>query len=171
MIWLRGGLFTLVSPHTPEECAARLRDVIAPDTGFKAAFALFSGKPLVGVANASEVRLRKLNSRRNFMQPELTATLEPYGSGTRLDCRIRLTIASLILVALCVAAFTLVGCCVSISAIAALTRGEVPPERTWVVPLSAGFVIAFVLYGRSMARGEREFLETTLIERLNGWRE
>jgi hypothetical protein len=167
----RGAYFTLISPHSPEECADRLREMVRADWGVGRVLAVFSEAPLLGEVSPTYIRVRKHNPYVNALQPQLTATLEAYGSGTRLDCRIGTPLPSLLLVSVLVAFVTLICSCLVLSSLMSLARGQEVTEPAWPIFGIMGFMIAWYWYGRYLTRGEKEFLEQLLMEKMEARRE
>ncbi len=169
MLALRGAPFTLVSPYSPQQCVDRLTTWLANQhlQSFGLA-ALLSSKPLVGEAQVDRVRIAKNHGADKALRPVFTADLEPYGSGTRLDCRIGLPIPTLAFLTVVVLVCVLAGTCLGV--------GSFVGERfsASMLLIGAFFLVHPVVligYGRYLARGEKEFLERTVLEVLVARRE
>jgi hypothetical protein len=172
MIALRGVPFTLVSPHAPEQCAERLRALVVNPVSWFGLATLFSEKPLVGEASASSLRLTKRTGHgNNALRPTFTATLEPSGSGTRLDCRIGLPMSSVVLLTLIAVSFSLASACVLVNSLVALADGEFALTTIWPAIFLLTLLASCIWHGRYLARGEKEFLERTVTEALDARRE
>lgn len=158
--------FTLSSPHSPEECAARVKTVTAdPHSGF-GLVALWSSKPLVGYADATYLCLRKLHFSNNPFRPELTATLAPTATGTQLVCEIRLNWSARIFLTVACSFLTLVGCCIVADSFRRTSAGL--PFLEGIVGLLGflAFAGAIGTLGMRSTASEHQFLERTLAERL-----
>ncbi|QJW92604.1 hypothetical protein [Frigoriglobus tundricola] len=171
MTLLRGRPFALVSPLSPEHCAARLNTLIVNPFSLPGSATLLNVKPLLGKASRSYISIRKLNQFNNALQPELTATLEPYGDGTRLHCRIGLTTISSIILPLITTTFIIVGTYGVILAIFDLSEGRPAAKRSWLSSFPLVFMAFGIWVGQYLARGEKEYLENLLIETLAARRE
>jgi hypothetical protein len=150
--------FTLVSPHPPEACATRLSALTASRTSLLGLKAWLSDKPLLGEVSESEIRVEKHDHYRNAMKPVFTAILEPYGAGTRLDCRIGLGMPSLVLVPLMVVAFLFVGTVSVLLLLSNLSDGKFDLDKAWGAMIGLVAPVAFIALSRYLARGQTDFL-------------
>jgi hypothetical protein len=133
--------------------------------------AAFSDKPLIGEADSENVRLRKLSLFNNALQPEFNATLERYGSGTRLDCRIGLRIPARIFLYLLLPFCLLLGIGSGIGVLAALIEGrDFKPMASVACAVLAGPIV-FICVGWYLARGEKDLLERVVVVLLDAQRD
>jgi hypothetical protein len=73
--------FTIDSPLTPGEVAARLRDAIEPPRAFAHSR---PERPLVGRLDGTTFDVMRSVTGRNSFRPRVRGRIEPAGSGTRL---------------------------------------------------------------------------------------
>ncbi|MDP3659755.1 hypothetical protein [Phenylobacterium sp.] len=147
---------SLLSPLSRGECVQRLREAV------DAPLVLFGKKSVVGDVDDERAVLRKRLRYRNSFQTRLRVTLEDAAPGTRMQCRSGAHPAALVFITLWLGIVTVIGGAVFLAALVDLTgaaQSEIPPAIGLLAP--PGFLlfgITLVAVGRSMARGEADFL-------------
>lgn len=149
------------SPLPPQECAERLREVVAQERvlGFSMA-AAFGSKPLIGKVSDTSLQIRKRISGRNSFQPIFSASMQPNGKGTKISGNFGLHPFSRVF---------MIG---FLGITGLMTLIAVPgfiADRDWVglMPVGMfGFGIVLVWVGRMMSRHEVFFVEQTLVQSL-----
>jgi hypothetical protein len=150
----------LVSPLSPDECAARLRE--ATDRGGPLSW--FGSKPVVGRVSGRFVRLHTRIGYRNSFQTCLTGTLEPRGEGTVFRGRMGLHPLVTIFLAVWFAGAVVIGATLFVTAVRNPIGGGRDYVGLFVPPGLLGFGVALVWIGRYLARGEERFLVAFVAE-------
>lgn len=172
MSWA-GAEFTLLSPHTPETCIARLRETLVSDGEWLRA--AWSRKPLRGTVEASSVRARINNPPRSpyLLHPFqllLTATLEPSEWGTRLKCQVERLPSRQLLGRACALLWLALGVVGAGVMLVEVIRGGSMWEKWWVGPLVPISCLLLWFQPRS-ARREARYLAQVMCSWLDAQRE
>jgi hypothetical protein len=152
---LASEIIHLVSPHTPAECARRLRLLTDPRRPR-------GRNPLIGTVGETALRLRRRVDYRSSFQIHLFARLLPQASGTLLECRFRLNPLA---VAFLVTWFTFVIIGLMVGFAVAFDLFDVAPEPArplWpaaIIPvLMAAFAFIWLRMAQRMALDDEEFM-------------
>ncbi|MBI1181075.1 MAG: hypothetical protein GC201_10990 [Alphaproteobacteria bacterium] len=146
----------LHSPHSPAECARRLRLVTDPARRFR-------GKnPLIGLVEDTSLRLRRRIAYRNSFQIYLFATVGPELGGSRISCTFRMHGLA---IAFIVVWFSLVGIGLAVGIVAAFDLFGIAPAMhgpLWpaaILPiLMAVFAWVWLKLARKLAIEDEAFL-------------
>ncbi len=147
----------LLSPLSPDECEARLREV----TDREGPRGWFGSHPVISRISLRSVQLRKRVGFHNSFQTYLVCSLEGGTGGTRLRGEIGPHPLLPVFLSVWCGLVGLVGVGTVIAGVRALFVGGGPPLRAAVIPFALlAFVFGLVRFGRWLARGEDQFLIT-----------
>lgn len=147
----------LISPLPRGECARRLHTAVGSE------WSLLPGSPVVGVADADRLRIRKRTFYRNSFKPTLRAQLTDSDGGTRIHCDLGGTLP-LLPMALGIALLVVViaGMTIALLASRGIGLSAIPPAALIVplaaLPLFTGLGVGVVLLGRHLAKGDADYL-------------
>ena len=150
-------IIILHSPHPPEACLERLREVV--ETSWRP---WRSSKPVAGRVYRTSISIRKTIRYRNSFQTILTATVQPVGSGTEIKARVGL---HPMVKAFMAVWFGFLGIIWAVLLVAILTgdfgpdNSDLPPLLALVFPLGMmAFGVLLLKFGKHLSRGEGDFL-------------
>lgn len=163
------GAIELVSPLTPDECAARLREVTGDD-GLLTWFGTFSSRPVVGRVSGRSVRIRKQIVYGNSFQTILTGQLKAHSGGTVFRGRTGMRVFVIVFMVFWFCGVVMIGGLISITAFCRMVGIDFGGQRradgllSWqLVPLLLPALMLaigayMVRFARRIARDERRFL-------------
>src|SRR5262249_54589207 len=141
------GAIELVSPLTPNECAARLREATDRD----GLLSWFGTRPVLGRVSGRSVRLRK-RGRRNSSQAILVGSLHELDGGTVFRGQSRwprLVVGGL---AVWFGGVVVIGGTAFVSTVRAMLAGGGQPLAVVIPPLMLAFGVVLVLLERRQVR-------------------
>ena len=160
----------LISPLTPDECLARLRDA-TDDDGLLVSPGY---RPVIGRVSGRRLRLRKRVEYGNPLQLHLVGRLESRGEGSVFCGRAQRPWPAILFVATWFAGVVVIGGALTINAVAGLlgvpvglppTKGDILPVLAILpLPLMLTFGIRMERHGRRLARDEGRFLVAFLAD-------
>jgi len=154
------------SPHPPDECVRRMKELVA--------FSIFGfavKKPFVGRVSEKSFLITKKVRYRNSFKPWLRGKLAPLGSGTEIEANIGMHPFAKVFLCLWFGAFAVIGSgfvCVSLYQIVGEEDWGVEQAKFLIIPLGmAAFGVALVKLGRYLAGGEPVELKSFLCKTLD----
>jgi hypothetical protein len=153
----------LLSPLTPDECAARLREV----TDQNGLFSSFGSKPLIGSVSSASVQLRKRIGYRNSFQTVLTGTIQRHDGGAVFRGRTSMHPFVIAFMAVWGGFMVLMGAAVFVASVGEMIAGGGASIFALVPPLMLVLGIGMVYFCRHLARGEEQFLITIVAKTID----